>query len=560
MLERLHIKNLALVTELDLEFGPGLNTVTGETGAGKSLIIGAVQLLAGGRAAPSLIRKGARSCEVTGILSLKGTYDELLKETNARLENGGIPPCEEGSLLVRRVVTESGSRAYVNGTLVTSGFLKELCSPLIDLHGPHDNQTLLLPSMQLRLLDTYGGLQQEVASVRAIHEALASIHKEREQLRAEGLAPEEGELLAYQLKEIESAELQADEEESLIQKYRLSSHAQRLMEISYAVQNALCGDEGSLTEQLASQLRKLHELEQLDPEHGSQIVARIETISESIRDAGYDIGVYAGSLDVDQEELERISRRLDLIQKLKRKYGPTLQDVLDCGDRIRTRLTRLKNLDGMLQELANREASLSRELAQKCTLLHEHRLQAASRLASAIQKKLKSLGFANSVFEVSLTPCEPNATGADVAEYTFAPNVGEEKQPLRQVASSGEVARVMLAIKAVLSDADSVPVLIFDEIDANVGGRVAVSVARELKAVATRHQVFSITHLPQIAAAGSRHYLVEKHVEDGRTHTSMSLLEGKRRLEEIVRMLGAPSGEATAMAHAKELLKNWNNE
>ena len=558
MLERLHIKNLALVTELDLEFGPGLNTVTGETGAGKSLIIGAVQLLAGGRAAPGLIRKGARSCEVTGVLRLDDSaYQELLNETDARLEAGGIPPCEEGCLLVRRVVTESGSRAYVNGTMVTSGFLKELCGPLIDLHGPHDNQTLLLPAMQLKLLDTYGGLQAETAAVRNIYDSLAAIRKEREQLRSEGLAPEEADLLAYQLKEIDAAELKVDEEEALLQKYRLSSHAQRLMEISYSVQNALCGDEGSLTEQLATQLRKLHELEQLDPERGGQIVTRIEGISESLRDAGYEIGEYAASLDVDQEELEQISRRLDLIQKLKRKYGPSLEDVLECGERIRGRLERLRNLDGMLQDLAKREETLTRELAEKCNALHKRRADAATRLAAAIQEKLQSLGFAKSAFAVNLKTCEPGPTGADTAEYAFAPNVGEAMQPLRQVASSGEVARVMLAIKAVLSDADSVPVLIFDEIDANVGGRVAVSVARELRGVGERHQVFSITHLPQIAAAGNRHYLVEKHVEDGRTQTNMSLLEGKRRLDEIVRMLGAAPGETTAVAHAKELLKNW---
>ena len=558
MLERLHIKNLALVTELDLEFGPGLNTVTGETGAGKSLIIGAVQLLAGGRAAPGLIRKGARSCEVTGVLRLDDSaYQELLNETDARLEAGGIPPCEEGCLLVRRVVTESGSRAYVNGTMVTSGFLKELCGPLIDLHGPHDNQTLLLPAMQLKLLDTYGGLQAETAAVRNVYDSLAAIRKEREQLRSEGLAPEEADLLAYQLKEIDAAELKVDEEEALLQKYRLSSHAQRLMEISYSVQNALCGDEGSLTEQLAAQLRKLHELEQLDPERGGQIVTRIEGISESLRDAGYEIGEYAASLDVDQEELEQISRRLDLIQKLKRKYGPSLEDVLECGERIRGRLERLRNLDGMLQDLAKREETLTRELAEKCNALHKQRADAATRLAAAIQEKLQSLGFAKSTFAVNLKTCEPGPTGADTAEYAFAPNVGEAMQPLRQVASSGEVARVMLAIKAVLSDADSVPVLIFDEIDANVGGRVAVSVARELRGVGERHQVFSITHLPQIAAAGNRHYLVEKHVEDGRTQTNMSLLEGKRRLDEIVRMLGAAPGETTAVAHAKELLKNW---
>jgi len=214
-------------------------------------------------------------------------------------------------------------------------------------------------------------------------------------------------------------------------------------------------------------------------------------------------------------------------------------------------------MDGALRELDLREESLRGQLAARCAELHEQRVRAASALEKAISGKLRRLGFAKSAFQVAMTPCEPGPSGSDIAEYRFSPNVGEDLKPLRQIASSGEVARVMLAVKAVLSEADNVPVLIFDEIDANVGGRVAVSVAEELRAVAEGHQVFSITHLPQIAASGSSHFLVSKHVEDGRTCTDMVRLEGKKRLEEIVRMLGAEAGSATALAHARELLRGF---
>lgn len=553
MLENLYIKNLALVPELSIDFAPGLNIVTGETGAGKSLIIGAVQLLAGGRATPGIIRKGAKSCEVTGIVNLANTG--LQGEIDAMLEEGGIEPCEENRLLIRRVITESGSRAYLNGSSVTAGFLKDLCASLVDIHGPHDNQTLLLPATQLKLLDTYSNLQHDVAEIGGLFESLSAIRREREKLKAEGLTPEESELLAFQLKEIDHAALQPGEEDELVQKYRRSSHSKRLIELAYSAQNALCGDEGSILSQMAAQLRQLRELEQLDAGKGAELVAQLEAISESIRDIGYDIGEYAESLDVDGEELERISRRLDVIQKMRRKYGPSVEDVLACGERLRSRLERIRNMDGLLHELAEKEQTAKRELLEKCAALHEKRMAAAKRLEKEIVAKLRSLGFAKSEFSIMLKGVEPCQTGADSVEYMFSANAGEDLQPLRQVASSGEIARVMLAIKAVLSQADKVPILIFDEIDANVGGRVAGCVAQELKRVGESHQVFSITHLPQIAASGDTHYLVEKHQEGERTQTSMVRLEGKKRLDEIVRMLGAEPGEATAVAHAKDLLK-----
>ena len=302
------------------------------------------------------------------------------------------------------------------------------------------------------------------------------------------------------------------------------------------------------------QLRALRELEQLDPMHGAELVSQLEEATETIRELGQQIADYAENLDIDQEELQRMETRLDLLQKLKRKYGPTLSEVQETAERIRTRLANIRGRTGKLDELAQKEAELKQLFEKACGQLSHSRGKVAPQLAKAIEEKLHNLGFLRASFAISVRNATPGPNGADTVEFNFAANVGEEMQPLRQVASSGEIARVMLAVKTVLSDADSVPIMIFDEIDANVGGRVAVTVAQELKAVGQKHQVFSITHMPQIAAAGQQHYLVAKSVADERTTTTMKRLEGEGRLQEIVRMLGAEKDSPTALAHAKELL------
>ncbi|MBQ7650161.1 MAG: hypothetical protein IJS15_04335, partial [Victivallales bacterium] len=307
-------------------------------------------------------------------------------------------------------------------------------------------------------------------------------------------------------------------------------------------------------DRIAAQIRSLRELEQLDPKSGGEILASLEAVAESIQDVCGQIADYADGIEMDQENFRELESRLDLIQRLKRKYGPTLNDVLETAERIRTRLENMRGRAGRLQELAEMEGISMNRLVQLCKDLSAKRKAAVPGLASSIEGKLAVLGFARAAFNILLKQTSPGPNGADEVEFEFSANVGSDLQPLRHVASSGEIARVMLAIKTVLSDADSVPILIFDEIDANVGGRVAVAVAEELRAVGCKHQVFSITHLPQIAAAGHQHYLVAKHVDGDMTTTGMTRIEGKARLGEIVRMLGADSGSEAAVAHARELL------
>lgn len=554
MLEALNIQNFALVSELNLEFSLGLNALTGETGAGKSLIIGALQLLVGGRASSSSIRKGASSCEVSGTFRLDRMPPEVQEQLQLLLEKGGVRPSEEQRLLIRRVISENGSRAFVNSSPITASYLRDLGEYLVDIHGPHDSQTLLLPKRQLALLDSFAGIKEELQQCREIYRELQNVRQQRHTLQEENLSAEEVQLFSYQLQEIDGAEIQADEEELLLARHRVVAHSRRLIEVAQQGANALALGENSLQEQLALAIRQIRELAQIDPVAGEPFQVRLENLSNDLGEIASDLENYAGGLEWDEEALQNMEARLELLQHLKRKFGSTLTDVLACAERIRLRLERIQGRQEALATLSAREKELQGQHQAACRQLSKLRQQAAGRLAEDISGKLQHLGFAKAGFAVTLAAASAGPDGADAVEFCFAPNVGEEMQPLRNIASSGEIARVMLAIKAILSNADQVPVLVFDEIDANIGGRVAADVAAELRSLGRQHQVFCITHLPRIAAAGGAHFQVSKHIVEGRTIARMFRIDGEDRVQEIVRMLGDSSSSATACRHARELL------
>ncbi len=555
MLESLFIQNLALVAELQLDFAQGLNTVSGETGAGKSLIIGAIQLLAGGRASPASIRKGASSCEISGIFRLDRTSFSVQEELQALLGQAGLPPCEEHRLLLRRLISENGSRAFVNSTPVTASFLKELGERLIDIHGPNDNHSLLSPNRQLALLDSFANITQELHDCQKTWNELQQIRMNFQKLKDETLAPEEIQLLSWQLREIEQAALQENEEHEIIARHRLASHARKLIELAKRCSQGLYESENCICDQIAPFLRLLREIEQIDSNQGQGFVERLESIAGQLNELGQDLNQYGEILDLDEEELHRLEERLDLLQKLKRKYGTTIPDVIACAQRLKLRLQRIDGRTQELEQLQKREKECMQQHRNCCDIIHQKRQKAATRMAKEIAGKLLHLGFNRAAFLAGLQNAPPSGNGADSVEFSFAPNVGEEMLPLRQIASSGEIARVMLAIKTVLCDADKVPVLVFDEIDANIGGRVASAVASELQTVSKNHQVFCITHLPRIAAAGQAHFLATKHVENQRTLAEMHPLDENSRIEELTRMLGAAENSQSARQHACEMLK-----
>ena len=557
MLQSLHIRNLALVTELDLELTGGFNVITGETGAGKSLIIGAIQLLAGGRATPALIRNGETHCEVSAQFGLATLQPALKARLEKMLEDAGVAACDEEGLLLRRVISESGSRSFVNGAAVTVSFLRELGELLIDLHGPHDNQSILKNAKQLELLDVYA---QSEELLKRCHDEAAHLNECRrslEDLEREGLQPEQLDLLRHQLKEIRDANLQPGEDEEVLRKYKLSENSKRLLQLANQAAALLSQGENSLVEQVRSVFRLVREIEQHDADKGSEFDGKLTEVHDALQDLSSEFEEYAMSMDLDAEEIQEIENRLELIQKLKRKYGPALQDVLDTAERVRETIKKIQGRGDMVKKLREDIAAAEQALSKTCAELDVRRRAAAEPLAKAITEKLKVLGFNKATFKIDIKEAEPGPTGANAVEFMFAPNLGEEMKPLKATASSGETARVMLALKTVLSDADAVPVLVFDEIDANVGGRTAGAVAGELKTVATRHQVFSITHLAQIAAAGDTHFLVEKRTDETRTTATMRRLSPSERVDELIRMMGADADSVPARKHAQELLDSY---
>jgi DNA repair protein RecN (Recombination protein N) len=555
VIESLHIKNLALVPELEIEFGSGLNVVTGETGAGKSLILGALQLLLGGRADKSLIRRGAESCEISAIFFLAAAPAFLQAEVKRLLEDAGIAGDEDGRLLFRRVITASANRCYINGSAVPLALLKQLGDCLVDIHGPHEHQSLFHLSTQLGLLDGYAGLEKPLAECRQAWNAWKTAELRLAAVRGETLSERELEFAKFQLQEIEKAALVPGEEAEVVARHKMVAASSRLIELASQCGRGLGEGDECAADQLGRFVEPLEELASLDPAGAGEFQPRIEAIIESLRELAGDLDRYGGKVEADPEELARLDGRLEVIQRLKRRYGGSIEAVLALAAELQEKVGDAENREVRLQELAKEVARQERQYLGLCDTLSKARKTGARKLGPEIAAKLQRLGFLQARFEVGMRTVAPAAHGLDEVEFSFAPNPGEGMQPLRKIASSGELARVMLAVKTVLSEADSVPVLFFDEVDANIGGRVAIEVSREMRALGLRHQVFSISHLAQIAAAADRHYQVSKQVEGDRTVAGMVQVEGKERERELMRMLGAAEASQAARRHVREMLQ-----
>jgi DNA repair protein RecN (Recombination protein N) len=543
MLTLLKIRNLALVDELAWELGAGLISVTGETGAGKSVIVGALKLVLGERAEKSLIRTGEETCSVEAVFELKDASD-----INAILTDGGLDPCDDTQLIVRRVIGQTANRQFVNDSPVTLALLKRLGEHLVDLHGPHDHQSLLSTERQLSMLDAYAGADSAVATYREIYRTWRTKSAELEEIRhAENASEQELDLLRHQLQEIDSANLKPEDETDLEDRWRRASNSSRLVEAAAASVSALSGDDGIL-ERLSEVQRLVRDLEKLDPSIRER-TASLETACMELQDLESTLTDYADELDIDPSEAATLEERVNLLESLKRKYGPSLSDVISRREAAAARLDTIENRGEKIE-------TLERELAAQRTLLDAEgkslsalRRKAAPKLAKEISSQLKDLGFKQSSFEAPLKSlAEPAAQGFEAIEFQFGPNPGEPLLPLRQIASSGEISRVMLAIKSALADQDATPLMVFDEIDANVGGEVARAVGLKMAALGTRHQVVAITHFPQVAAIATYHFVVEKEVSAGRTRSRLYPVHGESRIQELVRMLGGGGEQARAMA------------
>ena len=548
-LSLLRIRNLALVEDLEWQLAPGFTAITGETGAGKSIIIGALQLLLGERTDKSLIRTGADSCAVEAIFE-----GEELKQLKSRLDESGVENTD-GELIVKRSFSTAGTnRQFINGSPTTLGVLKRLGDELVDLHGPHDHQSLLSPERQLALLDGYAHTGETLREFSEAYGKLQSLRAEHASLStAESAREQEIDLLRHQTNEITSANLTAGEEEEISSRYRLASNSKRLLELASAISRKLSEADDAILPQLAETQRLLRDLEKIDREKSTLADAHAACVVE-LSEISRVLGQYAEHLDLDPAQLAALEERVTLFETLKRKYGGSIPEIIAFGERAAERMRKIEGRDAELERLNQEIEGARGDVERIGHALHKARSKAAPKLAENIRENLRDLGFRQSEFEVKLTALEEaRAAGFDAVELLFSPNPGEPLKPLRLIASSGEISRLMLAIKSSLAAQDAIPLLVFDEIDANVGGEIANAVGEKMRKLAAEHQVLCITHLPQVAAAAATQFVVTKEVVGGRTHSRLSEVSGKARQEEIARMLGGKTD--SALKHAATLLK-----
>jgi DNA repair protein RecN (Recombination protein N) len=470
---------------------------------------------------------------------------------DAILEEVGLDCCEENELIIRRVIGASSNKQFVNNGAATLSVLKRIGQYLVDLHGPHDHQSLLSSERQLALLDAYGAAGEEVKSYRERWAAWREASEEYETARAQReISDQEKELLRFQVEEIDSAGIKTGEEKDLEERYRRSSNANRLGELAGKAVNLISNTVGPGLEDLQ---RVTSGLCQIDPvivdlaEEVECSVAQMQELERSVVD-------YLDDLEIDPSEVQEVEDRFNLVESLKRKYGPTLQDALDHAEDARLKLEGSDNREEFLARLKQDVDLALKKLRAAARKISSKRKKHAPSLAEEVRGHLVDLGFKQAEFEVQLNVRdEPGAFGLEDVEYLFGPNPGEPLKPLRQVASSGEISRVMLAVKNALADQDATPLMVFDEIDANVGGEIARAVGEKMASLGERHQVVAITHFPQVAAVAHQHFLVEKRVEGGRSFSSLTEVTSGSRVDELVRMLGGGGKQAREMA--KSLLK-----
>jgi len=551
MLTELRVRNFAIIEQLTLPLARGFNVLTGETGAGKSIIVGALGLLLGERANTDVVRTGAEKALV------EGTFDVSDRpEIAALLDERGID-VEESTVVLRREVAAAGrARAWVNGSAVTAAALSEIGRLLVNVHGQHEAQTLLDPDEQRDILDAFAGAQEQAAAVRAAHGDLARVRHEITELRRRKAdAERRADYLRHVVREIEEARLVEGEDVRLDEEASRLEHAEELRSLAGGAAGALDGDEEAVLTHLGAVQRALASITRIDPSRGRL---------QELFDAGYyaleelarELEEYEAAVELDPERLDEVRRRRDLIFRLTKKYGGSLGAIIETGAKARAELDLVESADLDLRALEQREAEAAARLTESAATLTTMRRGAASRLGRAVDEVLPSLGMSDGHFVAVLVPCaEVGPSGAEETEFRVALNVGHDARPLSRVASGGELSRVMLALKTILARLDHVPTLIFDEVDAGIGGKVGLQVGDTMRRVAAHHQVFAITHLPQIAARAHHHILVAKGARGGVTTADVTVLLEDARITELARMLGGDPESDISRAHAAELLE-----
>jgi len=551
MLQSLRIRNLALLEEVELEFEPGFTAVTGETGAGKSILLGALSLLAGARAEKTVIRQGAPACEVEAALWFADPA-----ATDARLAALDLPPCEDGRLILKRSLPrDRAPRITVNGGLATLAALQALGEHWIDFHGPSEPRRLLKDAAQLELLDLFARDAAGLGAYQEAYRAWRAREAEREQLvHEQRLAPDQIEFLRDQLAKMEGLELTAEAIETLERDFQRLSRAQELIDLAQTLASGVSGEDGVLA-RMAQLVREARQLEALDPA-SKALADRLAAAAVELGDLGAEFAGLSQNLQFEPEQAEQLQARMAAWLDLKRRHGGDVAAVLAARDDIRRRLAVQGDLAGALARLERQVAEAEKTARRQAEALRLVREKAARELARAGAKAIAQLGFKRTEFLVRLATLPGlGPTGDCACEFLFSPNVGEPPLPLSRIASSGELARVMLALKTILADLDDIPLLVFDEVDSNVGGEIGGVVGEKMAGIARRHQVLCVTHLPQVAAHAANHLVVTKETKKDRTVVAITALQGDRRarLAELARMLGDRNAKS-ALAHAEQLL------
>jgi len=551
MLRELSIKNFALIEELHISLDKGLNILTGETGAGKSIIIGAIGLVLGEKASSEVIRKGSDLCEIRGLFEVKENI--RLKEM---LAEKGLLSCKEEEFILKRELSRQGrGRCFLNSQIITLGMLEEIGNYLVDVHGQHEHQALLKPGVARDLLDEFGVLMKLRKRTEQTYRKFREKSRELEELRASEKEREQQiDLYQFQIKEIDQANLSIEEEEVLEREHKVLSNAEKLGQLSQELYHHLYEGTGSITEKTALVERDLEKIVAIDQalkdelKELGEVKYRIDEMAIAIRD-------YRRKIEFNPQRLEEILERKELISKLKRKYGNTIKDILNYRKETQVKLDKLLNSAKNMEETIGEVERLQEELARQAGKLSGERKIAGAKLKKKMEQELKELGMGKARFDVEINQGEIKSSGMDEIRFLVAPNVGEDLKPINQIASGGEISRIMLALKTILAQADQIPTLIFDEIDAAIGGKIAQVVGRKMKTLSPNHQVICITHLPQIAVFASSHYFVDKKISGGRTKTMTALLDKKGKESEIARMLSGEQLTEITLKHAREMIR-----
>ena len=559
MLRELTIRNVAVIEELTVTFVPGLNVLTGETGAGKSILIDALQLVLGARGSETLLRSGVDEAAVEAAFDAgpESRVRELLEAEGIAVEPG------EPLILRRQLFRDGRTKAYACGRHTTVATLRALGECLVDIHGQHPGQPLLDPRRHRDLLDGYAGTSEEAHAYRDHYGAWQSLRREREALLlAERERIQRQELLEFQRREIEAARLEIGEEESLNAEHAILSNHERLFAAVEQAYGALEESDEALLTRLSAAVARVHEAAGIDARLG-EILEALETGAVHLREAARGLRDYRARVEFDPQRLEAIETRLHEMGKLKRKYGATVGEILEHLTRVRADLQALEHSEARLGELEPLLTACQRDLAGRAERLSAARRGTAPRLQAAILAEIRELGMAKAAFEVRVTPAQSGAEtlgshGMDEVEFLISPNPGEPLKPLHRIASGGELSRTMLAIRVILAAADQMPTLIFDEVDVGIGGMTAETVGRKLTTVSRQRQVLCVTHLPQIACFADHHVVVSKRSLRDRTQTTVQMLPTAERAHELARMLGGLSRSGTPLQHATELLEAAN--